>query len=121
MLKMPDTKVRYFSVTHSTKIQGVRYTPSVCYPLSPGLQAAVEEMAACGMARIYADKVRFVTGAAYPVKKPETGTAAPQPASAPEARAGVQTAVKKSPAAAEKPGRKSGRGAYTAQTGREFD
>jgi hypothetical protein len=82
MLKMPDTRGKYFSVKHGMTIQGARYTPSVCYPLSSGLQAVIEELAAKDMARIYPEKVRFVTGVPYPVKKPEAGKAAPQPSSA---------------------------------------
>jgi hypothetical protein len=82
MLKTPDTRSRYFSVKHSTNIQGARYIPSVCYPLSQGLRAAVEAMAAKDLAKIYPEKVRFVTGVAYPVKKPETGVGALRPSSA---------------------------------------
>jgi hypothetical protein len=126
VIKMPDTKVKFFSVKYSTKIQGVHYIPSVCYPLSAGLQAAVEEMAAGDMARIYPEKVRFVTGIPYPVKKPETGTAASRPSSvsAPDIKAGdaVKQAVKNTPAVPEKQrGRKSGRNAYTSRVSREFD
>jgi hypothetical protein len=102
MLKMPDTKARFFSVKHSTKIQGAHYTPSVCYPLSQGLQAVIEEMAAKDIAKIYLEKVRFVTGVPYPVKKPETGTGAfrPSSVSAPEAETGsaVKPGTKKSSA-----------------------
>jgi hypothetical protein len=125
MLKMPDTKSKFFSVKHSTKIQGAHYTPSVCYPLSSGLQAVIEKMAAKDMARIYPEKVRFVTGVPYPVKKHETGAAVSQPSSAiaQEAKAGsvLQPDAKKPPAAAVKPGRKSGRSGYTPQIKREFD
>jgi hypothetical protein len=125
MLKMPDTKAKFFSVTHSTKIQGVHYIPSVCYPLTAGLQAVVEEMAAKDMAKVYPERVRFVTGVPYPVKKPDTGIAAPQPPvlSAPEVQAGAVVKPDGATpfAASEKPGRKSGRGAFTTQTNREFD
>jgi hypothetical protein len=126
MLKMPGTKAKFFSVKHSTKIQGTHYIPSVCYPLLPGLQAVIEEMAAKDMARIYPEKVRFVTGVPYPVKKPETGTAASRPSSVstPDIKAGdaVKQAVKKTQAAPEKQqGRKSGRNTYTSQVNREFD
>jgi hypothetical protein len=82
-------------------------------------------MAAKGIARIYTEKVRFVTGVPYPVKKPETGTAAslPSSVSAPGVKTGdaVKPAAKKPLAAAEKPGRKMGRNAFTAQTGRKFN
>jgi hypothetical protein len=124
MLKMPDTKSKFFSVKHGTKIQGAHYIPSVCYPLSSGLQTVIEEMAAKDMAKIYPEKVRFVTGVPYPVKKPETGTAASRPSSAVrEAEAGstAQPAARKPSAVAAKPGRKLGKNAYTSQTSREFD
>jgi hypothetical protein len=123
MLQTPDTRNRFFSVTHSTKIQGERYIPSVCYPLSSSLQTVIEEMAARDMARIYTEKVRFVTGVPYPVKKSEVATPRPVSVPPPEAKAGgaVKPSVKKPPSAPEKPGRKSGRNAFTAQTNREFE
>lgn len=125
MIKMPDTKAKFFSVRYSTNIQGAHYVPSVCYPLPQSLRATVEEMAAKGMARIYPEKVRFVTGVPYPVRKPEAGSP-PVPSSsvsAPEAKTGkvTQPTVKSSPAPSAQTGRKSRRGAYTAQAVREFD
>jgi hypothetical protein len=126
MIKMPNTKSRFFSVKYSTRIQGALYIPSVCYPLSTGLQTIIEEMAAKDMARIHTEKVRFVTGIPYPVKKPETGAAASRPSSVstPDIKSSdaVKQAVKKTQAASEKPqGRKSGRNTYTPQVNREFD
>jgi hypothetical protein len=123
MLKMPDTKGKFFSVKYSTHIQGTHYIPSVCYSLSSSLQTVIEEMAAKGMARIYTEKVRFVTGVPYPVKKPETGIAASRSSSVPvsETKPGVKSAAKKPSAAAEKSSRKSGRSAFTAQTNRGFE
>jgi hypothetical protein len=122
---MPDTRGKYFSVKYSTRIQGAHYIPSVCYPLSSGLQAVIEEMAAKDMARIYPEKVRFVTGVPYPVKKPETGASALRPSavSAPQAEAGnpAAPAAGRIPGGLEKQGRKSGRSAFTSQRGREFD
>jgi hypothetical protein len=94
MLKMPDTTARYFSVKHSTRIQGGYYIPSVCYPLSQGLQAVVEEMAAKDLAKTYPEKVRFVTGVAYPVKKPETDVGGFRPSSASLPKTEVDSAVK---------------------------
>jgi hypothetical protein len=126
MIKMPDTKSRFFSVKHSTRIQGALYIPSVCYPLSTGLQTVIEEMAAKDMARIYTEKVRFVTGIPYPVKKRETGAAVPRPSSVstPDVKDGdaVKQTVKKTRTAPEKQqGRKSRRSAYTSRVDREFD
>jgi hypothetical protein len=106
MIKMPDRKSRYFSVKHGTRIQGVHYTPSVCYLLPSSLQAAVEEMAAKDMARIYTEKVRFVTGVPYPVNKPEAG---------PATQRSSASAEKTRPKAVVKLGRKS------ARTGRDFN
>jgi hypothetical protein len=77
MLNMPDTKVRFFSVTNSTLIQGVRFIPSVCYQLTASIQDAVNEMAAKGVARIYPEKVRFVTGVPYPIAKSAPGGGKP--------------------------------------------
>jgi hypothetical protein len=125
MIKMPDTKAKYFSVKHSTKIMGARYIPSVCYPLSQGLQTVIGEMAAKDMARIYPEKVRFVTGVPYPVEKPETSAAAPQSSSVPVPRvktgSTLQPDGKKGPGVSDKPGRKSGRSGYITQKGREFE
>jgi hypothetical protein len=124
MLTMPDTKPRFFSVAHGTKIQGVSYIPSVCYPLPASLQAAVEAMAAEGTARVYTEKVRFVTGVPYPVKKPATGAAGVRAdtSGAKEAKTGTgPSPVQKPLGTVGKLGRRSGRGAYPSQTAREFD
>jgi hypothetical protein len=118
MLKMPDTKGKYFSVKHGTKIQGAHYTPSVCYPLPSGLQTVIEEMAAKDMARIYPEQVRFVTGVPYPVKKPEANAAVPQSSSVPVLKVNTGSAAR--PDTKKGPGRKSGRNSFTTQTGREF-
>jgi hypothetical protein len=117
MLNMPDTRGKYFSVKHSTKIQGVNHIPSVCYPLPSSLQATIEAMAAKGLARIYTEKVRFVTGVPYPVKKPETPATQTSFVSAPE----VKFDTTEKPAVPERPGRRSGRGAVAPQGRREFE
>lgn len=95
----------------------MHYIPSVCYPLSQGLQPVIEEMAAKDMARVYPEKVRFVTGVPYPVKKPEAGAAALQPSSASvtEAKAGgaLKPDTRKTSSALGKVGRKPGRNADT--------
>jgi hypothetical protein len=116
MINIPDTKPRYFSVRHSLEIQGTRYIPSVCYPLSQGLQAVIEKMTAEGIARVYPEKVRFVTGTPYPVKKSEERPAALQPSSV-----SAKPRGHKPSAAVEKPVRKSVKGAASPQTKREFD
>ena len=62
MLKTPETKGKFFAVKFSTVIQGMRHVPAVCYPVPAELQSAVDEMAAKGLARVFSEKVRFVTG-----------------------------------------------------------
>jgi hypothetical protein len=123
MIKTPDTKGKFFSVKYSVTIQGTRYIPSVCYPLASGLLNVVEEMAAKGMAQVYPEKVRFVTGVPYPAKKRETVAARAASVPMPEVKVtGVlKQPGKKPPATPEKQGRKSGRSAYAAQVSREFD
>jgi hypothetical protein len=126
MIKMPDTKGKYFSVKYRTKIQGVHYTPSVCYPLPLGLQTVIEEMTVKDMAKIYMEKVRFVTGVPYPVKKLEIDTAGPRPSSVstPDIKtdeAVRQVAKKTSAVSPARPGRKSVRSGYITQANREFD
>jgi hypothetical protein len=122
MLKIPDTKGKFFSVTQSTRIQGAHYTPSVCYPLSSGLQAVIEEMAAKDMAKIYTEKVRFVTGVPYPVKKPGTPGVTAQPSVHTErSNTAVEPDVKTLPAQRIRHNRKSGKNAFTSQMNREFD
>jgi hypothetical protein len=108
MLKMPETKAKFFSVKYSVAIQGVRYIPSICYPLPQGLSSVIEELASKDMAKIYAEEVRFVTGVPYPVRKPEAVRTSSVP-------------TPKSQAAAKKPGRRAGKGALAAQANREFD
>jgi hypothetical protein len=103
MIKAPETRGKFFSVSRDFTIQGVKFRPAICYPLKPLLQSAVEGLAGSGSAKIYAEKVRFVSGVAYPVKKPE--------AAAPEAGA-----AGKKPS---KPGRKIGRGSGAARAGQE--
>jgi hypothetical protein len=108
MLKTPETKARFFSVRYSVKIQGVRYIPSVCYPLSEGLRSVIEEMAGKDIAKVHTEEVRFVTGVPYPVRKPE-------------ALRSSSVSTPKPQAAAKKPGRRTAKSALAAQTNREFD
>ena len=71
MLTMPDTRGKFFSVPREVTIQGAKFRPAICYPLTSALRSVVEGMAEKGAAKIYAEKVRFISGAAYPVKKAE--------------------------------------------------
>jgi hypothetical protein len=118
MLKMPDTKAKFFSVTHSTKIYGVQYVPSVCYALPSNLQNVIAEMEGKGLARTYTERVRFVTGVPYPVKKPGASPVVRMSfasTSDSDAVSAEKPTARKSSATIGKLGRKPGR------TGREFD
>jgi hypothetical protein len=125
MLKTPEARGKFFSVSKGVSIQGTKFNPAICYPVTDVLRPAVEKLEEAGVARTYAERMRFISGVAYPVRKPETGIAAGQPSSVPASAvktgSTVKPAAKKPPAAAKTPGRKSGRSAFTAQTGREFN
>jgi hypothetical protein len=58
---------KYFSVFVSLSINGVKYRPSICYPLSPLVEDAIEALAKKGQAAMYDGEVRFVSGRAVPV------------------------------------------------------
>jgi hypothetical protein len=109
MLKIPDTRGKFFSVSRGVAIQGARFNPSICYPLTPLVLPAVERMASEGTAHIYTEKVRFVSGAALPVKKPETGAARSAPVPDAKAAGTEKPSGKKTSAALGKLGRRSGR------------
>jgi hypothetical protein len=125
MLKTPDARGKFFSVSKGVSIQGTKFNPAICYPLTDVLRPVIEKLEAAGMARTYTEKMRFVSGVAYPVRKPETGSAAKQTSSASRSEvkpgATVKPVVKKSTSPTDKTGRKSGRSAFTSQTSREFD
>jgi hypothetical protein len=125
MLKMPETQGKFFSVSQGIAIQGAKFHPAICYPLTPLLQPVVERMARDGTAKVYTERVRFVSGVAYPVKKPEAPAAVPQRSSVSlPGKAGdaiKQTAKKPLILPEKQRGRKSGRNAYTPQANREFD
>jgi hypothetical protein len=53
----------YFSVAGTYRINGVRYLPAVCYPLTGDLQKTIEVMQEKGAAKIHARFVRFPNGA----------------------------------------------------------
>jgi hypothetical protein len=58
----------YFSVKFSTNIGGSNFRPSVCYPIPESLHIAIIGMAEKGLAKLYTEEVRFVSGVALPVK-----------------------------------------------------
>jgi hypothetical protein len=132
MLNLPETRGKFFSVSRGVQIQGVKFNPGICYPLTAALQPALESMAAKGAARIYPEEMRFVSGAAYPVAKKEkvpVPSKRRQSASAPSPAAG--TVRVNTEGGSEKPvsgkagrtsgkARKPGRAAFAGQTAREF-
>jgi hypothetical protein len=60
----------FFSVKHSCTIGGGQFRPSICYPIPNSLAKVIGEMADQGMARLYAQEVRFVSGVARPMAGP---------------------------------------------------
>jgi hypothetical protein len=68
-----DTKVTYFSVAYTTIVGQMRCVPQVCYKMNDEIRGAVEKMAQDGLAKIYQEEVRFISGVAAPIKKPGTG------------------------------------------------
>jgi hypothetical protein len=123
MITMPETKGKFFSISQSVTIQGVRYHPAICYPLNPQFRDVVEGMVKDGVAKIYGEKMRFISGVAYPVRKPGPARAASRLSSAPAPEVSGKRDVKKPVAALKQPGRKSGRGGYATQEtkAREFN
>lgn len=67
----------YFSVTYSVTIGGARCVPQVCYKLGDDIRTTVEQMVEKNLAKIYPHEVRFISGSAVPVGKPERKSAAP--------------------------------------------
>jgi hypothetical protein len=117
---MPETKHKFFSVKHTTKLGTARYIPAVCYKIPYSLQETIEGMAAQGLARVYAEEVRFVTGIPYPVKKPVTEAAA-RPSSVPVLKAEEKTAPALPLVKQGRTGGKPGKSGFTQQAAREFD
>jgi hypothetical protein len=68
---------RFFSVKFETRINGERYRPAMCYPLKATVEKAVGELASQDFARLFAEEVRFVSGAPIPVRKPVAVVAGP--------------------------------------------
>jgi hypothetical protein len=120
-MALSEMKGRFFAVKFSTTIHGVRYIPSVCYPLSTGLYSTIEEMATKGMAKIFIEKVRFVTGVPYPVGSADVSSSV----SAPQVRT---EPVHKQPSpkltgssSTGKSTRRTGKNAFTSQTHKEYE
>jgi hypothetical protein len=117
---MPETKHKFFSVKHTTRLGVVRYIPAVCYKIPYSLQETIEGMVAQGLARVYTEEVRFVTGVPYPVKKPVT-EAAVRLSSVSAPKAEEKTVPVLPPVKRGRIGGKSRKGGFTQQTAREFD
>lgn len=65
-----DVKTGYFSVTYMTEVGQMRCVPQVCYKLDDEVRVAVEKMVKDGLARVYDEEVRFISGTPVPLKKP---------------------------------------------------
>jgi len=66
-----NTKQFFFSVTYTTDVGQMRCVPQVCYKLTEEVRTAVVKMAEEGLAKIYREEVRFISGVALPIKKPD--------------------------------------------------
>jgi len=66
--KEAKPEMTHFSVSHSCTIGGTNYRPSICYPIPNSLAKAIAEMATKGLAKMYPNEVRFVSGTARPMK-----------------------------------------------------
>lgn len=62
-----EKKERWFSVTAPLRINGKKYTPSVCYSLGEDIEIAVIDAAKSGKTILYDHRVRFVSGKAIDV------------------------------------------------------
>jgi hypothetical protein len=62
-------KVGYFSVTYGVTIDGVQYTPQVCYRLADDIREVVDGLVKKNLAVIYDEEVRFISGVAVPIRK----------------------------------------------------
>jgi hypothetical protein len=111
---------QFFSVRYNCVINGQSFRPAVCYRLAGDLQKAVEEMVEKELARIYSSEMRFVSGVAYPVKKPAAGREETPLSSSSSIK--IKHAVPAAPAIGQS-GKTSGsrKGGYTQQGKRDFE
>ena len=117
---MPEARYKFFSVKHTTRLGAERYIPAVCYKIPYSLQKTIDGMVAQGLARVYAEEVRFITGVPYPVKKP-AAEAAVQLSSVSVPKAEEKDVPARSSVKHGRTGRKSRKGGFTQQTAREFE
>jgi hypothetical protein len=76
MLFGQENKAVYFSVTYTASIGMMRCVPQVCYKMSEDIRATVEDMEEKGLARIFQEEMRFISGVPMPIKKPGDKTEA---------------------------------------------
>jgi hypothetical protein len=88
-MKIEYPKQRFFSVKHTLVIEGIRFIPSVCYPLTGNLQNVILEAETKGLTRTYTEKMRFVSGVAYPVQKKEAATVSSSVSTPPKGDGGL--------------------------------
>jgi hypothetical protein len=69
MLIRQEIKTKYFSVHHGMEIDQMRYVPQVCYKVTEDIRVAVEGIERKGLASIYDEEVRFISGVPIAVKK----------------------------------------------------
>jgi len=62
---------KYFSVMYAVRILGMRFAPTVCYKMDDMIEPTIRKMASDGVAKLYAEKVRFVNGTAVPIGRKE--------------------------------------------------
>lgn len=60
----PPGEPSFFSVKHSCTIGGTQYRPSICYPVPESLRSTVKKLAVEGLAKLYTEEMRFVSGVA---------------------------------------------------------
>ena len=60
---------RYFSLRYGVVIGGIIYRAATCYPLDSRIMTAVLDLEKQGFARLHESEVRFVSGAAVPLRK----------------------------------------------------
>ena len=71
-----DLNQQFFSVSQPVKMLGTRFIPTVCYKLDSVYEPTIREMVKAGTARVYPQKVRFVSGKAV-VDTPKAPVQAP--------------------------------------------
>lgn len=58
-------KPAFFSVKNPVMIAKSKRVPSICYPILETERKSIEELASAGLAVLYTNKVRFISGKPY--------------------------------------------------------